>query len=220
MIRRLALLTAFAPALAVSLLGEAGAAGQEAPAACASAAWLEPAAAGAATAAAATAAADAAPADLAAPAPAWLTAELTDACSGETFTLADFAGKTAYVEAMATWCPSCRDQLTRVKDAAARIPEEERDDIVLVALSSEVDLPRETLAAYAAANDFPFIFAVMPAEMLKAMADDLGQEIAVPPATPHLIVAPDGTIGELHTGSASPEEILALVAEARETPAS
>ncbi len=216
MIRRLALLTLFAPALTLPLLGLAGATGQESPTACASAAWLEPLATATATAAATAAA------ETAEEAPAWFATELTDACSGETFTLADFAGKTVYVEAMATWCPPCRDQLTRVKEAAAQIPEEEREDIVLVALSSEVDLPREILAAYAADNDFPFVFAVMPAEMLKAMAEDLGQEIAVPPATPHLIVAADGTIGEVHTGSASPEEILALLGEVREqeTPAS
>ena len=211
-IRRLALLTAIAPALAAPLLGTATATGQESPAACTSAAWLEPAAA--------TAPADPTRAEAAEPAPAWLTADLTDACSGESFALADFAGKTVYVEAMATWCPPCRDQLSRVKEAAAQIPEEEREEIVLVALSSEVDLPREDLAAYAVDNDFPFIFAVMPAKMLQAMAEDLGQEIAVPPATPHLIVAPDGTIGELRTGSSSPEEILALFAEAQNADAS
>ncbi len=58
MIRRLALLTVFAPALTLPLLGIAGAAGQESPAACASAVWLEPPAA-------ATAAADPVPAEIA-----------------------------------------------------------------------------------------------------------------------------------------------------------
>jgi thiol-disulfide isomerase/thioredoxin len=142
-----------------------------------------------------------------------MTTELTDACSGETFALTDFTGKTVYIEAMATWCPPCRDQLARVKEATAQIPEEERAEIVVVALSSEIDLPPETLAEYAAANEFPFVFAVMPVEMLQSMADELGQEIAVPPATPHLIVAPDGTIGEIRTGSESPEDLLALFTE-------
>ncbi len=48
------------------------------------------------------------------------------------------------------------------------------------------------------------------------MAEELGQEVAVPPAMPHLIVAPDGTIGELRTGTASPEDLLTLFAEAQE----
>jgi hypothetical protein len=35
--------------------------------------------------------------------PAWLSAPLTDACSGATFSLAQFAGKTVFVHPMATW---------------------------------------------------------------------------------------------------------------------
>ena len=147
--------------------------------------------------------------------PVWLTTQLTDACSGEAFTLADFAGKTLFVESMATWCGECYGQLTRVRDAAEQIPEDERADIVLVALSSEVDLPREDLARYAEETGFPMIFAVMPKEMLKAMVDDVGRAVAVPPAMPYLIVAPDGTIGELHTGGSSAEELLALFADAQ-----
>jgi thiol-disulfide isomerase/thioredoxin len=177
-------------------------AAQDTAAPCASAFWLEPLAA----------AGEEAPAPPAA-APAWLTAELTDACSGETFALADFLGKTVYIESMATWCVNCHGQLTRATEAAGQIAEDQRDDVVFVALSSEVDLPHEALAQYAADNAFPFIFAVMPAEFLQAMAGDLGQEIAVPPAMPLIIVAPDGTVGELHTGGASVEDVLALVTE-------
>lgn len=185
------------------------AAAQDAAAACASAFWLEPLAAGEAETPTAPTAV-----------PAWLTAELTDACSGATFALADFIGRTVYVESMATWCTNCRGQLTRVTEAAAQIPDEQRDDIVFVALSSEVDLPREALAQYAKDNAFPFIFAVMPAEVLQAMAEDLGQEIAVPPAMPLLVVAPDGTVGELHTGGTSVEDLLAIIAAAKESSAS
>jgi thiol-disulfide isomerase/thioredoxin len=171
--------------------------------ACPSARWLEPAAT--------PQSGDAAGREVTPAEPAWMTTELTDACSGETFALADFAGKAVYVEAMATWCPPCRDQLGRVKEAAAQIPDEERAKFAFVALSSETDLPREALAEYAASNDFPFVFAVMPAPMLQSMAEDLGQEIAVPPATPHLILAPDGTAGAVRTGAESPDDLLALL---------
>ena len=208
MMRRFVFMTTLALAWMIPLPGMTFAATQEAAPACASALWLAPLAA-------TPEAGDVAQELVAEDAPTWMTIELADACSGATFTLTDFAGKTVYIEAMATWCPPCRDQLARVKEATAQLPEEERDDIVIIALSSEVDLPRETLAEYAAGNEFPFIFAVMPVEMLQTMADELGQEIAVPPAMPHLIVAPDGSIGELHTGSASPEDLLTLFAEAR-----
>jgi thiol-disulfide isomerase/thioredoxin len=153
------------------------------------------------------------------PSPVWLTAELTDACSGEPFALSDFAGKTLYIESMATWCGECYEQLSRVQEAASQIPEDKKGDIVLVALSSEVGLPREDLAQYATDTGFPLLFAVMPEEMLKAMVDDLGKAVALPPAMPHLIVAPDGTVGELHTGGSSADELLTLFADAQATAA-
>ncbi len=213
MLRHFAFIAALAVAGGVPLTGGVSVAAQESTA-CASAFWLEPLATAAedADASAASEGTEAVPA--------WMTSDLTDACTGETFALADFAGKTLFIESMATWCTNCHAQLTRVKEAVAQVPEDQRDDIVFVALSSEVDLPREALAEYAASNDFPFIFAVIPADMLRTMAEDLGQEVAVPPATPHLIVAPDGTIGEMRTGSSSPEDLLALFAEARESAAS
>ena len=177
---------------------------------CASSVWLAP---DAATPAAETAGA------AAAETPDWMTIELTDACSGKTFTLADFAGKTIYIESMATWCVNCYHQMARAQDAIAQLPEASRSEIVQVALSSEIGLPREDLASYAQKTRFPMIFAVMPEAMLKAMADDLGRDVAVPPAMPHLIVAPDGTIGELHTGGSSADELLALFTAAQATAA-
>ncbi len=213
MVRRFVFVAALAVAAVGLLGGTTPVFAQEAPVECASAVWLEPLAAPQAT-------DDTAVREITEPAPAWMTTELTDACSGETFALTDFIGKTVYIEAMATWCPPCRDQLVRVKEAVAQVPEEEREEIVVVALSSEVDLPPETLAEYAASNDFPFIFAVMPVEMVQSMADELGQEIAVPPATPHLIVAPDGAIGEIRTGSESSEDLLALFTETRQAASS
>ena len=208
MIRRFAFIAALAAAAVVPLADGASVLAQDAPDNCASVIWLEPI----------TASEEAdgtVVQEITEPAPAWMTIELTDACSGETFTLSDFAGKTVYIEAMATWCPPCRDQLARVQEATTQLPEEDRDETVIVVLSSEVDLPREELAEYAASNDFPFIFAVMTVEMLQTMADELGKEIAVPPAMPHLIMAPDRSIGELHTGTASPEDLLMLFAEAQ-----
>lgn len=40
--------------------------------------------------------------------PAWFSLPLTDARTGETFTLGDFSGQLVFVEPMATWCANCR----------------------------------------------------------------------------------------------------------------
>jgi len=210
MIRRFVFVAAISVAAVAPHGGTAPILAQDAADECASAFWLEPVAIPEES-------GDTAVREITEPAPAWMTTKLTDACSGETFTVTDFVGKTVYIEAMATWCPPCRDQLARVKEATAQLSEEDRAEIVVLALSSEVDLLRETLAEYAASNDFPFIFAVMPAEMLQAMADHLGQAIAIPPTTPHLIVAPNGAVGEIRTGSESSEDLLALFTQTQQT---
>jgi thiol-disulfide isomerase/thioredoxin len=209
-IRRTIMIAAAVVAFAAPGLGTP-AFSQETAEECASALWLEPLAAEAES--------EETELRTIEEAPTWLTAELTDACTGETFTLAGFAGKTVYVEPMATWCTTCRAQLGRVQEAAAQLTEEQREDVVLIALSSEVGLPNEAMAQYAKDTGFPMIFAVMTAEVLRAMVEELGQEIAVPPATPHFIIGPNGTVGDVATGDASPEELLALFTAAEDASA-
>ena len=85
MIRRFAFFAVIAVAAVVPLGGPAPGLAQEAPAECASALWLDPLGTPEES-------NDTAVREITEPAPAWMTTELTDACSGETFTLADFAG--------------------------------------------------------------------------------------------------------------------------------
>ncbi len=138
----------------------------------------------------------------------WQTLPLTDARTGETFTLGGFAGKTVYVEPMATWCSNCRQQLGNVRDAAAQL---KGDKVTFVALSVETTLKADALARYAQEQGFDFKFAVLTPELLRALAANFGQTIAVPPSTPHFIVYPDGTTSDLLTGFSSPDAILAAV---------
>ena len=137
--------------------------------------------------------------------PAWQTMALTNARTGESFTLADFAGKHVFVETMATWCPNCRQQLGNVKSAAARANAEQT---VFVAISVETDLAPATLAQYADDNGFTWTFAVATPEMVQTLAETFGQTIANPPATPHFILLPDGAHGDLVTGFESGDQIL------------
>lgn len=141
--------------------------------------------------------------------PAWQTMALTDARTGETFTLADFAGKQVFVETMATWCTNCRQQLGNVKSAVAQA---DGDQAVFIAISVETDLAAQTLAQYADNNDFGWTFAVATPELVRALADTFGPTIANPPATPHFWIYPDGAHSELVTGYESGEEILAQLA--------
>ena len=151
-----------------------------------------------------------APVAAAVPVPAWQTIALTDAVTGDEFTVADFAGKTIFVEPFATWCSNCRRQLGTVNGLRAQ----SGDDVVFLALSVETNVGNEALANYAAQTGYGLIFAAMPPEMLQLLVDAYGQSITNPPATPHFVVAPDGTSSELFTGFQSAADIQAIFAAA------
>ena len=145
-------------------------------------------------------------------APAWQTLALTNARTGESFTLADFAGKTVFVEPMATWCTNCRRQLSNVRDARSQLA---ADDVVFVGLSVETAIADATLASYANDAGFDWLFAVVTPELLREMAGEFGQTIANPPATPHFIIRADGTTTELVTGIEPTGQIVAQIEAAR-----
>lgn len=136
----------------------------------------------------------------------WQTLPLTDARTGETFTLGGLEG-TVYVEPMATWCSNCRTQLGNVQAAQAQAGE----NVTFVALSVETTLEPAALAAYADEQGFDFTFAVMTPELLRALASEFGQSIANPPATPHFIQYSDGSRGDLITGFSPPDALLSAV---------
>lgn len=138
----------------------------------------------------------------------WQRLPLVDARSGETFTLADFAGKTVFVEPMATWCGNCKRQLGNVKDASAQI---DGDDVVFVALSVETTIAAETLASYADDAGFDWTFAVMTPEMLQALSSAFGQTVSNPPATPHFIIRPDGSTTDLVTGIEAASDLITQI---------
>jgi len=139
--------------------------------------------------------------------PAWQQVQLTDARTGKAFTLADFAGKTVYVEPFATWCSNCRAQLNNVRTAKDQLD----DQHVFVALSVETNLTTEDIAKYSEAQGFDWVFAVMTPELLKQLTDQFGLTIANPPSTPHFIIRADGTTTDLSTGIKSVEDLVATI---------
>jgi cytochrome oxidase Cu insertion factor (SCO1/SenC/PrrC family) len=141
---------------------------------------------------------------------AWRSIEITDV-DGNTFTVESLTGTPVLVENFATWCSNCRKQLGKTQQAAA----DAGDDAIFLALSVETDLDPADVAEYAKDNGFDDIrFAVMTPEMLKAMNDAFGNSALNPPSTPKVIVAADGTVGELVTGFEEPADIAAALGQA------
>ena len=139
--------------------------------------------------------------------PGWQTLPIVNARTGETFTFADFAGQTVFVEPMATWCTDCRQQLGNVRSAREQLG----DDVVFIALSVETNISAADLAAYADENGFEWHFAVMTPELLAELVNAFGRTISNPPSTPHFIIRADGTTTPLVTGVESAAEIVAQV---------
>lgn len=130
----------------------------------------------------------------------WQDAPLTDVRTGEMFRLTDFAGQTVLVETMATWCTSCLRQLNNVAEAKAQLEQTDNDDIVFVAISVETNSDPTSLRAYSEEHGFDWHFAVATPELLRALVDDFGRSVSVPPATPHFVIFPDGSVSDLTTG--------------------
>jgi thiol-disulfide isomerase/thioredoxin len=150
----------------------------------------------------------AAPAETVSERPAWQTMELTDARTGETFTLADFEGRTVLVEPMATWCTNCRAQLRRVAEVREQLGEE---DYVFIALSVEQNITAADLASYTERQGFDWPFALLDNATLQSLVDTFNRSITTPPSTPHFIIRPDGSFTDLFTGAKSVEDLTALL---------
>ncbi len=142
---------------------------------------------------------------------AWQKIALTNVRTGETFSLADFAGKTVFVEPMATWCTNCRRQLTNVSSARAEFGE----DVVFVALSVETNVSNDDLKAYTESTGFDWVFAVATPELLQELVALYGQTITNPPSTPHFIIRPDGSTTDLVTGIEGVEAIVSQIKNAQ-----
>ncbi|MFN8376251.1 MAG: TlpA disulfide reductase family protein, partial [Anaerolineae bacterium] len=140
--------------------------------------------------------------------PDMLNLELTNARTGETFTLASFSGKVVYVEPMATWCTNCRQQLGRVREVFQQM---DASQYVFVSISVETNISAADLATYADNQDFPWIFAVGTRDMLVELDSQFGSSALVPPSTPHFIINPDGTFSQLYTGFHEVPDMLSLL---------
>lgn len=130
-------------------------------------------------------------------APAWQTLPLVNTRTGETFTLADFRGKTILIRAIAEWCTNCRAGQRVWRDEV--MPQVDVDNVVFISLDSETNNTAESLATYADNYEFPWIFAVMTPDFLNAAREEFGNVVTTPPAEPQWVVRPDGSFTGLLT---------------------
>jgi hypothetical protein len=137
-------------------------------------------------------------------------ASLFDVVSGEEVRIADLQGKVVVIEAMAIWCTTCWFQQL---EAQAALDEVASSDVAYISLDVDPNERAEDLADYARREGFDWRFVVASAEMSRSLAATFGDQILSPPATPLVILGPNGQLIEKHTGIKSAGDLAALIEE-------
>ena len=140
------------------------------------------------------------------PAAEWLGTPMTNAVTGQEFTVGDYQGKVVLVETMAVWCSKCRSQQEQIRQLHQDLGDRKAD---LVSISLDID-PNEDaqyLAAFVAQTGFDWIYAVAPAELSRTLGLTYGNQFLNPPSTPFLIIDRHGGAHPLPFGIKSAEEL-------------
>ncbi len=144
------------------------------------------------------------------PSEAWRTASLRDVVSGESFRIDDLRGKVVVVETMAIWCVNCRIQQLEAQAALERIASA---DVVYISLDVDPNEREADLAEYARREGFDWRFVVASPEVSRSLAASFGEQVLSPPATPLVVLDPDGAVIETHVGIKKAADLVALIEE-------
>jgi cytochrome oxidase Cu insertion factor (SCO1/SenC/PrrC family) len=137
--------------------------------------------------------------------PAWFQTSLTDVKTGQAFMLADLTGKVVLVEDMAIWCSTCMQQQRQVVALHGALGE--RDDLVSLSLDVDPNEKAASLKEYADKNGFTWHYVVPPADVIRAIADQLGNQFLNPPSAPMFVIDRNGQIHPLPFGVKSADAL-------------
>ena len=132
----------------------------------------------------------------------WMTAELKDVRTGETFTVAGF-DRPVLVESFAVWCPLCTKQQNNIK----KLHEELGDSFVSIALDTDPNEDEAIVKEHAKSNGFDWRYSVAPKELTQALVDQFGLGVVNAPRAPVVLVCEDQSTRLLPGGVKSPDEL-------------
>lgn len=139
---------------------------------------------------------------------AWATAELTDVATGETFRIADFAGRPIILETMAIWCSSCLAQQGTVHEVLAERP---AGAVEYVLVDIDPNESAADLAAYRERHGFTGRYVVASSELARAIVADFGDRMLSAPSTPIVLIGSDGTVTLTPFGMKSADDLRTLL---------
>jgi cytochrome oxidase Cu insertion factor (SCO1/SenC/PrrC family) len=138
-------------------------------------------------------------------APAWFSASLLDAKSGETFKIEDFKGKVVLVEPFAQWCSTClrqQKEVIRLHELLG-MP----DDLISVSLGIDTNEDAAMLASYMDKHGFDWRFTIASPDTAREIGSLYGQQFLNPPSAPMLIIDRQGEAHPLPFGVKSAEDL-------------
>jgi len=141
--------------------------------------------------------------------PEWFDMELTDAQTGEIFTMNDYAGKVVLLETMAMWCPNCIVQANEVRNLHELLGNPE--DLISVSLDVDINEDTESLGEYASGYGFDWHFAVAPLLVARALGNLYTAQYLNPPLSPMLIIDREGNVHHLEYGLKEAETLQKIV---------
>lgn len=135
--------------------------------------------------------------------PSWRELELTDAVTGEPFTIQQFEGQPVLLEFFAVWCPVCTAQQKAVREALGQQP-----DLVPISLNVDPNEGEARVREHVQTHDFGWRYAVSSSVMTHRLIQEFGSVIANPPSAPVVRVCPDGSASLLDERGVKPAETL------------
>ena len=141
--------------------------------------------------------------------PAWYSASLSDARTGQSFSIESLKGKVILVEAMAVWCSNCLKQQGQVKTLHAILGQ--RDDFVSIGLDIDPNEDVARLKGFVEAQGFDWLYAVSPADVSREISSLYGDQFLNPPSTPIVVIDRRGVAHPTPFGIKSADDLLQFI---------
>ena len=121
------------------------------------------------------------------PATDWREMPLSDARTGDTFAVSDYASTTTLIESFAVWSPTSRNQ----KEELQKIADELGNDIVIISLDTERNEDAARVSEYARNAPFSWHISKAPDEMVELLIKEYGIEVINSPSMPMVLICQD-----------------------------
>ena len=142
----------------------------------------------------------------------WMSVELTDVRTGETFRISDFIGTPVLLETFAVWCSTCKKQ----QDEIERLHDKLGDDVVSISVDTDPNEDRSKVKEHTERYGFNWRFAVDVDDFGRMLVDDFGVNVVNAPSAPVILIDEKGHAELLRFGVKKADELENTIEESRE----